>query len=166
MKIGGIILIILLVTAVETYLTISRKKSNADTREYMAMPKMYFFIGVIASAILAIPIVAVIATDPKFYANGVIWIFFGIIVLCFFMAVAQVNWRIYPQDNGFVHVSMFKKTTTYSYDDLQSITTSNTGDHLIYIKGKRKPLTVDKHASGFDTLIMKYRTYKDGKTQE
>lgn len=154
------IVIAIFVAGVNGLLAHSFHKNNLSQKDCVALPKFYFYFGIAVSLLFTLPIIAYIADEAPFYREFLFWFFLCFIILLMLMALAQVNWRIYPNDEGFVHRNMFGIRRSYQYDRIKHIKhLKRIGDTIIKIKGRTFPIVVDAYAEGWDWFIKKYNKY-------
>ena len=160
-----IVIIILLVAFIESYLTYSFYKSQLETHEYVSLPPFFFYWGIALSIIIVLPIIGKIGTNPQFYFDIGFWLTVALDLALIIMAIAQVHWRIYPNDTDMVHVNIFRMHRTYRYDQIKYIKKlKRLGDTIIKIDGKLLPIVIDKYAFGLEEFIRKYNRYKLSKS--
>lgn len=136
------------------------KSSKHSENRKVYLPKLILIIGIIVSAVLLIPALAIFLVDGAILeAIG----FFAFSLLGDVLIVAYLNCRISYDEEGFLYKSFFGIKRRFTYDQVTALRT-NSYERYLYVGKKR--LMIDNFAVGGDEFISfvkkKYRTLHDG----
>lgn len=160
MKNSGVIIItVLLVGCIDSLLLCVHHRNKQEQKEYVSLPSAYLYIGIAFLIFSVFPFIGTWSGENLIFYDPICCLFLAMDFLMIIMCINQVNWRIYPLETTMIHRNFIGVKKEISYDQIKKIQHLKSGDTLLWIKGKKIPIVIDKYAFGLETLIALYNRY-------
>lgn len=123
---------------------------RAASQRRVVLPRLYLWIGVVGAIVFSTALVLAVSG----YGTGNAWWvdaeFSLFVLLCLYIILITVNFRIQYDENGFRYRTVFRRTRSFEYQDIVKIWR---GQYFLHIKTSSQHLFIDRKALGFHGFI-------------